>query len=139
MKALVLISAMIFSVYAQANESVNFTYFGNEGRNRIFLSCNYAESSVDQLLHEMGATDIDVRCTGGIDFGFYTPVRISAKFNLPAATELIEIRSDYRSNCYFDVSFINHLIKKNSKLEKVNGTSHCFSSDSRYSFKIQLN
>ena len=138
MRAFLLLGALTFSFYAQATETVNFTYFGNEGRNRIYLSCYYVENAVDSILAELGATNVDTRCTGGIDYGFYTPVRVTTKFDLPVNANTVKIKSDFNSNCYFDVKFINNLVRNVEGLEKLSGSSHCFNSDSSYNFTLQL-
>lgn len=137
MKTLTLLVTLMAGAFAQATETVNFTYFGNEGRNRIHLSCHYAENAVDQILGQIGATDVDVRCTGGIDYGFYTPVSITAKFNLPT-TATVKVESDFNTNCFFDTKFVDALVRSNDNITKVNGRSHCFDSDSRYNYTLEI-
>lgn len=138
MKAFILLGALLFNAQAHAADFINFTFFGNEGRNRIYLSCYYAENAVDQILNELGATDIDVRCSGGIDFGRAFPVTIQAKYTLPADARTVEINSDFNTNCYFDTRFIERLVSGNDRLEKVSGSRSCFRSDSRYGYKLEI-
>jgi hypothetical protein len=133
----VLILTLFVASFAQAAESLNFTYFGNEGRNRIYLSCDYAERATEDILVQMGAENIDVRCNGGLDFGYYTPVSINAKFDF-ATTGTVAIESDFNTNCYFDTALVNRMVRKFDNISKVSANSFCFSSDDNYSFELDV-
>ena len=139
MKLLMLLALVSTSVFAQTPEKVNFTYFGNEGRNRVYLSCYYAEAATENILDQLGAKNVDAYCSGGLNNGFNSPVRIRAQFLLPAIAKTIEIKSDYNSNCYFETKFIENLAKSSARIKKISGSTHCFSSDSRYKYTLQLN
>lgn len=126
------------NVYAQSNEEVGFTYWGYEGRNRSFLSCHYVEGASESILRELDATDINVRCSGGIDFNTYSPVRTTAKFVLPSQEQTVTIKSDYNANCYFDTTFIKEIARESSRIEIVSGSTHCFRPDSRYNITLKI-
>lgn len=139
MKFFVFLMLLSTSVFAQTPEKVDFTYFGNEGRNRIYLSCYYVESAVDDILNQIDAKNVDSYCSGGINNGFNTPVRVNAKFLLPSVPKTIVIKSDFNSNCYFETKFIENLVRSSSRIKKVSGSTHCFSSDSNYRITLELN
>ncbi len=132
---LVIFSANLF---AHSNEVVKMTYFGNEGRNRIMLSCYYVEGSVENILRDLDAVDVDVRCSGGIQYNTYSPVRVSAKFDLSEVEQTIKIKSEMGSNCYFDTAFIKELINSSDRIEKVSGSTHCFRPNSNYSITLKI-
>jgi len=140
MKSILLLLAVVFSanLYAQSSESLRMTYWGNEGRNRTFLSCYYVEGSVENILKQLDATDLNVRCSGGIQYNTYSPVSLSAKFVLPVQEQTIKIKSDFNSNCYFDTAFIKELINSSDRIEKVSGSTHCFRPDDRYNITLKI-
>jgi len=139
MKCFTLLSLIFFSSIAFTSENLQFTYFGNEGRNRIYLSCYYAQNATIELLEKIEAQEIEVSCFGGLDFGFYTPVSIQAEYLLPEKSAMMTIESDFNSNCYFDTRLISELAIQSDKIEILKGRSHCFRSDSFYSFNLQIN
>jgi hypothetical protein len=131
---------IVFSanVYAQSNEEVGFTYWGYEGRNRSFLSCHYVEGASESILRELDATDVNVRCSGGIEFNTYSPVRASAKFVLPVQEQIVKVKSDFGANCYFDTTFIEEIARASDRIEIVSGSTHCFRPDSRYNITLKI-
>lgn len=139
MKLTLLLMLISSSLFAQTPENLNFTYFGNEGRNRIYLSCYYAESATDNILDQIGAKNVDSYCSGGINNGFNTPVSIRAKYLLPALPTTIELKSDFNSNCYFETKLIENIVRSSSRIQKVSGSTHCFSSDSNYKIVLKIN
>lgn len=139
MKLTLLLMLISSSLFAQTPENLNFTYFGNEGRNRIYLSCYYAESAVESVLEQMGAKNADVYCSGGINNGSNTPVSIRAKYLLPAIPSTIELESDYNSNCYFETKLIENIVRSSNRVKKRSGSTHCFRSNSNYKFTLKIN
>ena len=73
MKSLLLLMLTTTSVIAQTPENINFTFMGNEGRNRIYLSCYYAESATDSILEQIDAKNVNAYCSGGINNGYNSP------------------------------------------------------------------
>jgi len=137
---LILLLLVVFStnLFAQSDEKVRMTYWGNEGRNRVFLSCYYVEGAVENILKELDATDLNVRCTGGIQVNIYSPVNLNAKFVLPEQEQTIKFKSEMGSNCYFDTAFIKELVRSSDRIEKVSGSTHCFRSDSKYNITLKI-
>jgi hypothetical protein len=139
MKLFALTLLMVLQFNASASESFNFTYFGNEGSNRVFLSCHYVERAAESIMKQLGAEDVRTDCRGGIDYGMYTPVSVNVNYVLPVAANAITIKSDFNTNCFFDTKFIDQLVRSSARLERGNrATRHCFSSDSNYSYDVVI-
>src|SRR5690606_31684455 len=69
---LVLVSSL--SAFA-AKEKVSINYSGFEGWGRTYYACDYVEYQAESFLKLFGATEIDVRCTGGIQpYGSAWPI-----------------------------------------------------------------
>lgn len=114
MKALALVLlTMSSSVFAVGYQSVraNYTIFSNLGGARVYYNCDSVENHVEKLLEDMGARNIIVRCSGGLDTfngRFNTPANVTAKFEALSyehpndgthfSTKRVEIRK--RDNCH---------------------------------------
>lgn len=138
MKFMIFLLLATANVYAQTTEKVSMTYFGNEGRNRVYLSCDYVERAAEDILDQLGATDIDVTCTGGLDYGYYTPVSVRASYSLATDAAAATIKSDFNSNCYFDTKFIDTVIRSSDRLSKTRSSGYCFNSESRYQYSVEI-
>lgn len=141
MKLLVLLSVLFSTqVFAQTTtqENLRFTYWGNEGRNRIFVSCWYAQNAVEDILDQIGAENVRTTCFGGIDQGPARPVSLNVSYDLPVQTSEVEIRSDWGANCFFDIRFIDELTRRSNRLNTLSGRSTCFRPDTRYHFRIEI-
>ena len=78
MKYLLGLSLIVFSLSSFAREQVSFYYAGIEGWGRSYYSCDYVEDQTSKVLELFGATDININCFGGIDYGrFPSPVSLS--------------------------------------------------------------
>lgn len=77
-----LLSLNVFAnTYQDRNTSFTISTFG--GGNNHFYSCDTVEWEVEALLKKLGATNISVRCTGGIDswnINFSRPAYVRASF-----------------------------------------------------------
>ncbi|MFL5815151.1 MAG: hypothetical protein ACJ763_16360 [Bdellovibrionia bacterium] len=66
-------SAMAAEATVQAVKTHNSFDFTVNGRtafgHQVYYNCDAAEDYIENLLGKMGATNISVRCTGGIDMG----------------------------------------------------------------------
>ncbi|MDA8792068.1 hypothetical protein N9N67_02410 [Bacteriovoracaceae bacterium] len=120
----------------------SFYYTGFEGRNRVYLSCDFAQDQAEKLIEKMGAEIIDSRCRGGIQPGWVTPVMVDVEyeFNEDNKTgDIFKIRSGFNDNCYYDTRLMNEFVRKNKKtLKFVRRNAGCFSSQSSYSYKIKV-
>lgn len=142
MKKLTLLPILMFSVSAFAT-TVNFTYFGNEGGRQSYYACSYAEDQTASYLEELGATNIDVRCSGGITNFSVQPVSVRASFDLPVVTgstvDVLEFEGDVWSpSCGLNVRIINELLPKFKNVEVVKKSDACAFASSNYYYKLKV-
>lgn len=143
MKKLTAVIAMVLSLGAFAVEQeVNFTYFGNEEiGTRSYHNCDSVESSAKSILKKLGATDISVRCTGGLDVWsrMALPVNLRASFNTPVVTgesyEIVKLRGD---NCGLETRMIKSFLKVFTNIEVLKERSNCGMSRATYSFELKV-
>ncbi len=152
MKFLVMaIFALSTSVFAAGYQTVSakYTIFSNVGSGgSIYYNCDSVENKVEDLLELMGAKNIRVRCTGGLDtFGgrFSTPPRVRATFDAVrsnvrndgtyASVKRVEIRK--RNNCHL----YNSSFKALSRYFEISNakTSHCSLSRASRRTRISFN
>lgn len=149
MKTLILFTTLIFAnAYAVGYKTVqeNFTIFSNVGSGQVYYNCDSVEYKVEELLEEMGAQNIRVRCSGGLDrFGqFSTSARVNTTFDVLSyempndgtmfSTKRVEIRE--RDNCHlYNSSF--KALSKSFEISEIS-TGVCFrpGDRTRISFKV---
>lgn len=115
---------------------------------RVYYNCDSVESQLESLLEQMGARNIDVRCTGGFDrnlpeiaweadvdlrfdalklVGSGTPGAIRAAFQ--------DIRIHEWDSCYLLRQTFDE-VKSDFVLKNVSGPNRCFSAND--SFRLEL-
>jgi len=122
-----------------ASEVFSFYYSGFEGRNRVFLSCDYAEDTTYSVLEKLGAVDIEVNCYGGINTGSMQPVSIRAsytKLNQTQSGDILTINSN-SGNCFFDTKLIDNLLRNFPEYKIISRRRHCFSSTDSYQYNLE--
>lgn len=148
MKAIVIGLLMMSSnLYAVGYQSMNasYTIFSNVGGGQVYYNCDSVENRVEDLLEEMGARNIRVRCSGGLDrFGrMSTSAHVRANFealsySMPNdgthfSVKRVEVRE--RDNCHLYNTSVRALAKY---FETSNvSTSACFRPGDRT--RISLN
>lgn len=144
MKKLIALAALALSVSSFAAEKVSFTYSGFEGWGRTYYSCDYVEAQTEKYLELFGATQIDVTCFGGIEFGRMSPVSVSARFEVPAlqgnevATE-VKVEGDrFNPSCGINVSIIRNILPKFSNVEVLKKSDSCAFASSNYSYTFSI-
>ena len=143
MKTAALLFALIVSgsVFAK---NISFTYFGNQGGNQSYYACSYVEDQTQSYLELLGATNIDVRCSGGISGGWsMQPVSIRASYDMAEVTgtsvELVEIKGDYsNSACGLNVKIIKEILKTLTNVEVLKKDDSCAFVTSNYYFKLNI-
>jgi hypothetical protein len=118
---------MIFSASSFA-KSFTFFYSGFEGRNRVMLSCHYVEGRISEIMNDIKAESFDIDCRGGLDFNWYTPITVTVDFEEHISTnagEIIDIKSGFNDNCYFDTRFMRRLIDEHPNLEALRKREGC--------------
>lgn len=149
MKALIFLATFLISnAFAVGYQTVDkgFTIFSNFGGGQVFYNCDSVENKVEDLLKEMGAKNISVRCSGGLDrFGrFSTSARVRTSFDVLSyeapndgtlfSTQTVEVRE--RGNCHlYNSSF--KALSKSFEMSDIS-TRSCFrpSDRTRISFKV---
>lgn len=145
MKKLLVLVATLFSFSVFARESVSFTYFGNEGWGQSYYACDYVEARTEKVLEMFGATEIEVRCSGGIEFGrYWGPVNVRTSFELPVLTgtevaEEVTFKGDsWNPACGLNVTIVKKLLPKFSNVSVVKKSDSCAFSRSNYSYVFSI-
>jgi hypothetical protein len=130
--------------FASFAETVSFTHFGNGGGRQSYYACDYAQSQTEAFLTVVGAKNIDVSCSGGIQsWGSAQPVSIRASFDLPAVTtqvvEAVEVEGDsFSPACGLNVQIINTIVKKLPNVQVVKKSDSCAFVSSNYYYLLNI-
>jgi hypothetical protein len=144
MKSLFALSALALSFQASA-AGISFTYFGNEAGRQSYYACSYVEDQAESYLELLGATNIDVRCMGGIQPGWMTmPVSVQASFDLPVVTgshvETLEIEGDvWNPACGLNVRLMSEILNQFKNITVIKKRDACPFADSNYYYQLQIN
>ena len=146
MKTILALLVLAFSVSAFAvKHKVSIYYSGNEGWGRTFYACDYAEYQTETVLKLFGATQINVRCNGGItSYGSPMPISLTATFETPTLVgnevEVIEKLSGDSSSpaCGLNTAIVKDLLRvfPNVKVLKKNDGCGFHTSNYSYTFSI---
>ncbi len=103
MKILTLIALFASSfAMAEVNHETSFlvSQFTGNG-NKIFYNCDIVEDFTEDVLEKMGAYDIRVRCSGGLDDFFSTNAFVRASFSTNSEdVEMAAVELKDRKNCH---------------------------------------
>lgn len=145
MKTVIALAIALTSFATLARETVSFSHSGLEGWGVSYYSCDYAEARTEKVLELFGATQIDVTCTGGLDFGrFPMPVSITASFEAPVlvgteVAQTVKYRGDaWNSSCGLNVAIVKNLLPKFSNVTVVKKNDSCAFSSSNYSYEFSI-
>jgi hypothetical protein len=143
MRNTLLLAAMFISGSAFAAK-ISFTYFGNEGGRQSYYACSYVEDQTISYLELLGATNIDVSCSGGISSGWTAqPVGLRASYDLPEVSgsdsEIVEIKGDsFNTSCGVNVRIIKEVLKTFTNVEVVKKDDSCAFATSNYYYKLKI-
>lgn len=144
MKKLLALALVSLSVTAFARETVSFGHSGMEGWGQSYYSCDYVEAQTEKVLEMFGATEIDVHCSGGIEFGQVWPVSVRASFETPVLTgtevaEMVKYRGDsWNPSCGINVKIVKSLLPKFSNVTVVKKSDSCAFQRSNYSYEFAI-
>ena len=144
MKKLITVVALVLSVSAFARETVSFGYSGMEGWGQSYYSCDYVEAQTEKVLEMFGATEISVRCSGGIEFGQVMPVSVRASFETPVlsgaeVSEIVKYKGDsWNPACGLNVRIVKSLLPKFSNVTVVKKSDSCAFQRSNYSYEFSI-
>lgn len=141
---------LVFSVSASAGEwatkKISFspsTYTG--GGTQHWYNCDSVEDTVEKHLEDLGATNISVRCSGGLDNGrFPSPAFVSGTFDAPVPTPeedgVSAIVLEGRQSCSLNTEFLDYVLPMFSGATVISRRASCWGSWSdRWKYTIQLN
>ncbi len=143
MKKLFFMFSILTSLTAIGAE-ISFTHFGQEGNRQSYYACSYVEDQTYDVLDTLGATGIDVRCSGGITSGWYAgPVYVTARFDLPringSEESILEFKGDvFNPSCSINVKIIKESLKAFSHISILKKQDSCPFTDSNYYFQLKV-
>ena len=154
MKAFILAFTMLISSASMAIENGYGKYVDQEMKfhfssNRSYYSCSYAEKQTEKYLTMLGAKDIEIRCTGGIQSGSpswaWAPVSVRASFQALVAVDSSEKDSvpveensltfKGRGSCDFNSKLIKTALG-HFEATVEHGFSNCFNSNGSYNYDV---
>jgi len=146
MKKIIVIVSMLLSVAAfAAPQEVTVSYWGHEGGNEHYYSCDLARATAESHLVKLGATEIEVNCSGGIQpSGSMQAIYLNATFNTPDVgdryvEEVIEIRGDaFNPACGLNVAIIRQFLKVFSNVEVLKKTDSCAFQGSNFFYQLNV-
>lgn len=145
MLALSLASVSAFSAEYVAK---NFAYSdsGRDGSAQNYYSCDYAKEAMITHLEKLGAIDINVRCSGGIEFGRFLPVNLTSSFKVTKFTdpstakiEIATLRSrGSDSPCFFNTKLLNQLVKYFPNVYVDSKKASCFDNRTSWNYVLRI-
>lgn len=146
MKKLIALFAVVLSTAAFARETVSFSYSGFENWGTSYFHCDYVEARTEKVLAMFGATEVSVRCNGGIEVGsgWWSPVSVKASFEAPVlagneAPQTVSYRGEMRdSSCGLNVAIVNALLPKFSNVKVMKKSDSCAFASSNFSYVFSI-
>lgn len=141
MRALVIIALMVASLKA-FSEEVNFTVSHIVSGGTIYYHCDKVEDVTEDFLEAFGATDISVRCSGGLDTmngQWSTPARVRASYVAAEGTQMMAVELEGRRGCHLAHTVFEEL-SENFVLENVDTGRRCrpFSNFDRWNISFDV-
>ncbi len=136
MKFMTVIAVLFAVSSAFASEYVtkklSWSPMSHSGWTTTYYNCSWAEDAVESHLKDLGAQNVNVSCSGGIEMGWNTPVFITAKYDVavPAANDVArEVRLSSRAgngdSCSFNVEFLDRAIPSFPGVKILSKRSSC--------------
>lgn len=135
--------ALILSWTAWAVPRPKETSFGipsNLGAgNRVYYNCESVENATRHVLSELGATEIRVKCTGGLDpvSRVHTDAFVRARFFVVEQGEFETVVFRDRTNCHL-ITEIFEGVRGSFILHNVQGVRRCWDASSPYHFSAEV-
>lgn len=109
--ALFAVSSVLASEYV--SRKLSFSPRMYNGGTITYYNCDSVENTVEARLEALGAQNIRVSCSGGIETGWYSPAFVRANFEVavPAANDASrEVTLTGRDSCSLNVEFLDAAI-----------------------------
>jgi hypothetical protein len=123
-----------FATLANASEQKSFNF--NYNNFNVYYACDYARDQAANTLEVLGAENVSVNCTGGIENNTMLPISMNGTFNLvEKGARTVVLKG--RDSCDFNVKLINTLlstIDHETVMEHIN----CMDAQGSYHFEINL-
>jgi hypothetical protein len=130
----------------KVQKEFRYTDAGMDGFSKNYYSCDFAEDALEQHLVQLGATDIKVRCSGGIEHNWTSPISLRASFaNFESAdgryassrTEVLSTRNSGDA-CYFHTKLLDKLLTLFPNVRVDEKSNSCMNSHSRWQYVLSI-
>ena len=132
MKFMTVIAALFIVSSAFASEYVarklNWSPRSHNGGTISYYNCDFVEATVESHLADLGAQNVRVSCSGGIEMGWTTPAHVRASFEVavPSANGTSrEVVLSGRESCSLNVEFLDKALPLFPGVKVVSKRSSC--------------
>ncbi len=128
------------------SKKVSFSVGGRDLGSETYFACDSVKDTVKRHLTTLGAENIRVRCSGGIEnWGTGTqiwPNFVTASFDAPvstgAAVESITLKGRFDQNCILNVAILKNIIPALSTVTVVSKRDNCWDNSTRWSYDVTV-
>lgn len=114
----------------------------HHGGSVTYYNCDSVENTVESHLEDLGAQNISVNCSGGIEMGWSTPAHVTAKFDVavPAANGTTrEITLKGHESCNLNTEFLDTVIPMFPGVKVLAKRASCFGGRTdRWSYTLSI-
>ncbi len=124
--ALLIVSSAFASEYV--SRKLSFSPRNHNGGTISYYNCDSVEATVESHLADLGAQNVSVSCSGGIQMGWTMPVNVRATFDVavPAANGMTrEVVLSGRDACSLNVEFLDKALPLFPGVKVVSKRSSC--------------
>ncbi len=124
--ALFIVSSAFASEYV--SRKMSFSPRTNNGETTTYYNCDSVESIVESHLEDLGAQNVRVSCSGGIQMGWTSPAFVRANFEvaLPGVNGTSrQVVLTGRDSCSLNVEFLDAALKLFPGVKVVSKRSSC--------------
>lgn len=118
MKMMTIVAALFAVSSAFASEYVSrklsFSPRTHHGGTITYYNCDAVEAMAESHLQALGASNVRVSCSGGIEMGWMTPVFVRASFDAVVPGEnygTVQITLKGNESCHLNTEFLDAAIK----------------------------
>lgn len=141
--------ALVASASAFANEyvskTVSFSVGGRGGLNYSYYNCDSVEDTVESHLEKLGATNISVRCSGGLQYPSPMPPMpafVKASFDAPVpnggVVENVTLKARFDQNCEVNTTALNAILPQMPSVTVLAKRDSCFDNRTRWFYDLSI-
>lgn len=133
-----------FASDAAPTSNFNYTFFGHSSGRYTMVACSYAESVAEEIMLKLGATNLEIYCSGGIQPWGISLLNLRVQYTAPiltgeTKTESVVLESDtWNSSCDFDTGLTRALLRDFPNVKATRSSDYCFQTDSRYEYQLDV-